>query len=107
MSAFSLIFRSLLGKSLPEFCAKYRIEALKAFSLKRSRSDYDPQTYSRYGEDQNYETSFKGKALQAAVDSWCKIQSLTTSKPITKARKDENTKFKPLQCLNPAPKGRA
>ncbi len=27
------------------------------------------------------ETSFKGKALQAVVDSWCKIQ-VTTPKPL-------------------------
>ena len=42
--------------------------------LKGSWSDFDPQAYNLYGEDQNHETSFKGKALQAAVDSWCKIQ---------------------------------
>jgi hypothetical protein len=61
---------------LPEFCTKYRSEAPKALCLKRSWSDFDPQTYYLYGEDQNHETSFKGKALQAAVDSWCKIQVL-------------------------------
>ena len=44
--------------------------------LKRSWSDFDPQAYYLYGEDQNHETSFKGKALQAVVDSWCKIQVL-------------------------------
>jgi hypothetical protein len=44
--------------------------------LKRSWSDFDPQAYYLYGEDQNHETSFKDKALQAAVDSWCKIQVL-------------------------------
>jgi hypothetical protein len=42
----------------------------------RSWSDFDPQAYTLYGEDQNNETSFKGEALQAAVDSWCKIQVL-------------------------------
>jgi len=42
--------------------------------LKCSRSNFDPQAYYLYGEDQNYETSFKDKGLQAAVDSWCKIQ---------------------------------
>jgi hypothetical protein len=42
--------------------------------LKGSWSDFDPQAYDLYGEDQNHETSFKGKALQAVVDSWCKIQ---------------------------------
>ena len=42
--------------------------------LKRSWSDFDPQAYYLYGEDQNHETSFKGKALQAVADSWCKIQ---------------------------------
>ena len=36
----------------------------------------DPQAYDPYGEDQNHETSFKDKVLQAAVDSWCKIQVL-------------------------------
>ena len=45
--------------------------------LKRSWSDFDPQAYYLYGEDQNHETSFKGKALQAVADSWCKIQVLT------------------------------
>ena len=44
--------------------------------LKRSWSDFDPQAYYPYGEDQNHETSFKDKVLQAAVDSWCKIQVL-------------------------------
>jgi len=44
--------------------------------LKRSWSDFDPQAYYPYGEDQNHETSFKDKALQAAVGSWCKIQVL-------------------------------
>ena len=61
---------------LPEFCTKYCSEAPKALYLKRSWSDFDPQAYSLYGEDQNHETSFKDKALQAAVDSWCKIQVL-------------------------------
>ena len=42
--------------------------------LKRSWSDFDPQAYYLYGEDQNHETSFKDRALQAEVDSWCKIQ---------------------------------
>jgi hypothetical protein len=44
--------------------------------LKRSWIDFDPQAYNLYGEDQNHETNFKGKALQAAVDSSCKIQVL-------------------------------
>ncbi len=59
---------------LPESCTKYRSEAQKALCLKRSWSDFDPQAYYLYGEDQNHETSFKGKALQAVADSWCKIQ---------------------------------
>jgi hypothetical protein len=59
---------------IPESCTKYRIEAQKDLCLKRSWSDFDPQAYYLYREDQNHETSFKGKALQAAVDSWCKIQ---------------------------------
>jgi hypothetical protein len=58
---------------LPEFCAKYRSEAQKAFCLKRSWSDFDPQAYTLYGEGQNHETSLKGKALQAIVYTWCKI----------------------------------
>jgi len=61
---------------LPEFCAGYRNEALKPLCLKRSWSNFDPQAYYLYGEDQNCETSFKDKGLQAAVDSWCKIQVL-------------------------------
>ncbi len=63
---------------IPESCTKYRSEAPKALCLKRSWSDFDPQAYYLYGEDQNHETSFKGKALQAVVDSWCKIQVLVT-----------------------------
>jgi len=47
--------------------------------LKRSWSDFDPQAYYPYGEDQNHETSFKDKALQAAVGSWCKIQVIVYS----------------------------
>jgi hypothetical protein len=66
----------LLGLLLPESCTKYRSEAQKALCLERSWSDFDPQAYYLYGEDQNHETSFKGKALQAVVDSWCKIQVL-------------------------------
>jgi hypothetical protein len=46
--------------------------------LKRRWSDFDPQAYDPYGEDQNHETSFKGKALQAAVGSWCKIQVIAS-----------------------------
>jgi hypothetical protein len=66
----------LLGSNylIPESCTKYRSEAQKALHLKRSWSDFDPQAYYLYGEDQNHETNFKGKALQAVVDSWCKIQ---------------------------------
>ena len=59
---------------LPESCTKYRSEAQKALYLKRSWSDFDPQAYYLYGEDQNLETSLKGKALQAVVAIWCKIQ---------------------------------
>jgi hypothetical protein len=66
---------------LPESCTKYRSEAQKALCLKRSWSDFDPQAYYPYGEDQNHETSFKGKALQALVDSWCKIQVLNWGVP--------------------------
>ncbi|MCP4628216.1 MAG: hypothetical protein GY850_32575 [bacterium] len=62
---------------VPEFCAKYRSEAQKALYLKGSWSDFDPQAYYPYGEDQNHETSFKDMALQAAVGSWCKIQVIT------------------------------
>jgi len=61
---------------LPESCTKYRSEAHKAFCLKRSWSDFDPQVYTLYGEDQNHGTSFKGNALQTVRDSWCKIQVL-------------------------------
>jgi hypothetical protein len=59
---------------IPEFCTKYLSKAQKALCLKRSWSDFDPQAYYLYGVDQNHETSFKGKALQAVGDSWCKIQ---------------------------------
>ena len=59
---------------IPESCTKYRSEAQKALCLKRSWSYFDPQAYYRYGEDQNHETSFKDKALQDVVNSWCKIQ---------------------------------
>jgi hypothetical protein len=59
---------------IPESCAKYRSEAQNALFLKRSWSDFDPQAYYLYGENQNHETSFKDTALQAAADIWCKIQ---------------------------------
>jgi hypothetical protein len=62
---------------IPEFCSKYRSEAQKALCLKRSWSDFDPQAYYLYDENQNHKTSFKGKALQAVGDSWCKIQVIT------------------------------
>jgi len=52
---------------IPEFCTKYRSEEQKALCLKGSWSDFDPQAYNLYGENQNHETSFKGKALQAVV----------------------------------------
>jgi len=55
---------------IPKFCTKYRSEAQKALCLKRSWSDFDPQAYNLYGENQNHETSFKDKALQALGDSW-------------------------------------
>jgi hypothetical protein len=58
---------------LPGFYTRYRSEAQKALCLKRSWSDFDPQAYNLYGENQNHETSFKGKALQAVVDTWCKV----------------------------------
>jgi hypothetical protein len=63
-----------VGNLIPESCTKYRSEAQKALCLNRCWSDFDPQAYYLYGEDQKHETSFKGKALQALVDSWCKIQ---------------------------------
>ena len=62
---------------IPEFCTKYRSEAQKALCLKRSWSYFDPQAYNLYGENQNHETSFKGKALQAVVGAWCKIQVIS------------------------------
>ena len=61
---------------LPGFCTNYRSEAQKALCLKRNWNNFDPQAYTLYGENQNHETSFKGKALQAVVDCWCKIQVL-------------------------------
>ena len=66
---------------VPESCTKYHSEATKTVRLKRSWSDFDPQAYYLYGEDQNHETSFKGKALQAAVGSWCKIQVIIAFYP--------------------------
>jgi len=54
---------------IPGFCTNYLSEAQKALCLKRSWSDFDPQAYNLYGENQNHETSFKGKALQAVVDT--------------------------------------
>jgi hypothetical protein len=58
--------------------------------LKGNWSDFDPQAYNLYGEDQNLETSFKGKALQAAVDSWCKIQVLSFFCLINNEEPDED-----------------
>ena len=72
-------FTDCIGKGLcengskgliPESCTKCRSEAPKAFDLRRSWSDFDPQAYYPYGEDQNHEASFIVKALQAAVDDW-------------------------------------
>ena len=71
-----MLAKQIENDILPESCTKYRSEAQKALCLKQSWSDFDPQAYYLYGEDQNHETSFKGKALQAVVDSWCKIQVL-------------------------------
>jgi len=34
------------------------------------------------------ETSFKGKALQAVVDSWCKIQVLSEMKFLKRSMRD-------------------
>jgi len=68
---------------IPESCTKYRSEAQKALCLKRSWNDFDPQAYYLYGEDQNHETSFKGKALQAVADSWCKIQVIDPARIAT------------------------
>jgi len=69
-------YHDILNSLIPEFCTRYRNEALKPLCLKHSWGNFDPQAYYLYGEDQNYETSFKDKGLQAAVDSWCKIQVL-------------------------------
>ena len=66
---------------IPESCTKRRSEAPKALCVKRSWSDLDPQAYTLYGKNQNHETSFKDKALQAVVDSWCKIQVLALRTP--------------------------
>ncbi|MBN1847367.1 MAG: hypothetical protein JW932_02150, partial [Deltaproteobacteria bacterium] len=55
-----------------------------------------PQAYYRYGEDQNHETSFIVKALQAAVDDSCKIQVLTVSSlstPTSFRRRPESSGF--------------
>ena len=70
--------------------------------LKGSWSDFDPQAYNLYGEDQNHETSFKGKALQAAVDSWCKIQVLTK----TLDGWDDKNPFKSRKFKAYGPRGR-
>jgi hypothetical protein len=64
----------LISDILPESFTKYRSEATKAVCLKRSWSDFNLQAYYLYGEDQNDETSFKGRALQAVADRWRKIQ---------------------------------
>ena len=69
-----------MNNLVSEFCTKYPREAQKVLCLKRSWNDFDPQAYNLYGEDQNHETSFKGKALQAVVDTWCKIQVIQTMK---------------------------
>jgi hypothetical protein len=45
-------------------------------SLKGGWSNFDSQAYCLYGENQNCETAFKDKELQATVDGWCKIQVL-------------------------------
>jgi len=53
------------SRVIPESCTEYRSEATKAVCLKRSWSDFDPQAYYLYGEDQNHETSFKGRSLKS------------------------------------------
>jgi hypothetical protein len=40
---------------------------------------------------QNHETSFKGRALQAVADSWCKIQVITRDKCYTQFSANANT----------------
>ena len=79
---------------IPESCTKYYSEAQEALFLKRSWSNFDPQAYYLYGEDQNYETCFKDKGLQAAVDSWCKIQVLTSFKFLRDYRDCINLTYK-------------
>ena len=44
--------------------------------LKGSWSNFDSEAYHRYGENRNFETPFKHRGLQAAVDKWCNIQVL-------------------------------
>jgi len=65
-------------KLLPESCTGYCSEAQKALSLKGGWSNFDSQAYCLYEENQNCETAFKDKVLQATVDGWCKIQVIYT-----------------------------
>ena len=71
------IGRDLRKKLMPESCTRYCSEAQKALSLKGDWSNFDSQAYCLYGENQNCETTFKDKVLQATVDGWCKIQVLS------------------------------
>ena len=63
-----------IKKIIPEFCTRYYSEAQEALSLKGGWSNFVSQAYCLYGENQNCETAFKDKVLQATVDGWCKIQ---------------------------------
>jgi len=59
-----------------------------------------------YGEDQDCKTSFKDKGLQAAVDSWCKIQVLHKEIKVktlnTKSLANQNSEELPFHpCLHP------
>jgi hypothetical protein len=98
-----ILNNTILINLIPKFCTKYRSGAQKALCLKRRWSDFDPQAYTLYGEDQNHEASFKGKALQAVGDSWCKIQvtiyllNLSIIKRRKKWKKNGHTKIMRLK----------
>jgi len=55
ISSYNVAMQSFpkIESLIPEFCTGYRNEALKPLCLKRSWSNFDPQAYCLYGEDQN------------------------------------------------------
>jgi len=73
--------------------------------LKHNWSNFDPQGYYLYGEDQNCETSFKDNGLQAAVDIRCKVQVLSRHEVLKpRAGDDARAPTGQANCIGKKPK---